>query len=96
MTKREKSKSRTPRPTTKERHEVTISFGQQELQFLVQALRDLPVSGTPDKLVQALPLIQSVRLKFATALQAVAGNEAPVEKDDASNEDAPHEPTPIK
>lgn len=96
MIKREKSKSRQQRSVPKVRSEVTISFGQQELQFLVQALRDLPVSGTPDKLVQALPLIQSVRLKFASALQAIAGNEAAVKKDDASHEDAPPEPTPIK
>lgn len=89
MTAKAKSTSRKQRSAPKGSHEVTISFGQQELQFLVQALRDLPVSGTPDKLVQALPLIQSVRLKFASALQAIAGTEAPVEKDDASNEDAP-------
>lgn len=57
--------------------EITISFSPQELQFLVQALRDLPVSGTPDNLAQALPLIQGIRLKFATALQVVASGGPP-------------------
>jgi len=57
--------------------EVSISFGPQELGFLVQALRDLPVQGTPDNLAQILPLIQGVRLKFATALQVAAGGAPP-------------------
>ncbi len=80
-----RKRQHTPQPI----REVSISFGQQELQFLVQALRDLPISGTPDHLVQALPLIQNVRLKFASALQVASGDEVPTEKDDASNEDAP-------
>lgn len=60
--------------------EIRISFDQQELQFLVQALHDLPVSGTPDNLAQALPMIQSIRMKFATALQVAAGDGPQPEK----------------
>ncbi len=82
---------RQPRQQSKPQpiREVSVSFGKQELQFLVQALRDLPVSGTPDNLAQALPLIQSVRLKFTTALLAVSGDDASEEKGDAPTEDAP-------
>lgn len=72
-------KSTTP-PTTRRRRRqspkslldpsVSISFTLQELQFLTQALRDMPVSGKPDALSQMLPLIQNVRLKLASAFQA--------------------------
>lgn len=51
---------------------ITISFAPQELQFLMQALRDLPLSGTPDSLAQVLPMIQGVRMKIASAGQALA------------------------
>ena len=64
---------------------IPISFTQEELQFLVEALRDLPISGTPDSLAQMLPLIQAVRLKFSAALQAAI--------EAACN---PAEPTPIQ
>jgi len=68
-----KTQPRKRQPAPQPIREVSISFGPQELQFLVQALRDLPVSGTPDNLAQALPLIQNIRMKFATALQVAVG-----------------------
>lgn len=61
---------------------VSISFGMEELQFLIQTLRELPIKGTPDSLAQALPLIQTVRLKFATAAQKVAAS-SPLQETDA-------------
>jgi hypothetical protein len=69
---------------------VSISFTPQELQFLIQTLRDLPIKGTPDSLAQALPLIQHVRMKFASALQVAAGGQPPEKASSASPpEEAP-------
>ncbi len=51
---------------------ISIAFTPQELQFLIQALRDLPISGTPDTLAQVLPVVQTIRMKIATAGQAIA------------------------
>ncbi len=76
-------------PAAKAIPSVSISFGAQELQFLMQTLRDLPIKGTPDTLAQALPLIQTVRLKFATAFQTVAGAAPSPEAAPPPPEDAP-------
>ncbi len=68
-----RSRRRRRSPTPKPGPSISISFNPQELQFLIQALRDMPIRGTPDSLAQSLPLIQTVRLKFASAFQTVAG-----------------------
>lgn len=66
---------------------IAISFTPQELQFLTRALREAPITGNPDQLAQLLPLIQTVRQKFQSAL--LVGPPSPPPEKDVANEKAP-------
>lgn len=87
------SKRRPPQLGTKSTRpaELSVSFLPQELQFLVQALRDLPMQGTPDSLAQALPLIQGLRLKLATALRLSINSESQEQPSAEAPAEAPAE-----
>jgi len=46
---------------------IPILLTAVELKFLMQALRDVPLTGKPDLLQQILPIVQGLRLKTASA-----------------------------
>lgn len=46
---------------------VPMFLHQEEVNFLFQALQNMPISGTPDQLAQVLQVIQGLRVKVAQA-----------------------------
>jgi len=52
--------------------DISISLTPVELRFLIQALRDVPLTGKPDMLAQLLPIVQGLRLKVASSAAVLA------------------------
>ena len=50
---------------------VPFLLNADEIVFLHQALQNLPMSGTPDQLAQAIPMVQGLRLKVMQAGLAI-------------------------
>jgi len=46
---------------------VPVFFHAEEIAFLMNALRTMPLNGTADALERALPVVRGVRMKIAQA-----------------------------
>lgn len=46
---------------------VPVFFHAEEIAFLMNALRTMPLNGTADAMERVLPVVQGVRLKIAQA-----------------------------
>jgi len=88
-----KSRNRPPARGIPSQQDIKIAFTPVELRFLIQALRDVPLTGKPDLLVQLLPIVQRLRLKVASATAVFASTQAPAPPEEKPAEAPAQEPS---